>query len=192
MTIYFAYGSNMNKRQMRVRCPNAKPIGAFYLDDAQLVFRGVADIVPKPGARAFGAIWKLTPACEAALDRYEGIEHGMYRKVYVDLAKPIQGEHEMMFYVMNSHGIMPPSEGYLDGIREGYRDFGIKQKPLNDAVEASHEDNNPSHVERQRHRRNGRPALADRPSEKKKGKPKKNKPQYDLDLRRRALCVYGD
>ena len=195
MTLYFAYGSNMNKRQMKVRCPKARAIGAFRLEDAQLVFRSVADVIYKKGAVCYGAIWKLTPDCEAELDRYEGVAHGMYRKVYVDLAEPIEDHNELMFYVMNSEGIMPPSYFYLDGIREGYRDFGIKQQPLNEAVEASHDNENPSHVERNRYRRNGRPALAMRPSEAKKAKAKTKKKlngQTSFDLRRNALCVYGD
>ena len=194
MTLYFAYGSNMNKAQMRVRCPGARPIGAYHLNDALLVFRGVANVIPDKGSRVYGAIWKITPECEVALDRYEGVSHGMYRKVYVDLAKPIGGEVEMMLYVMNSEGIMPPSQGYLAGIREGYRDFGLSTKPLDAAVEASYKYNNPSHIERNRHRRNGRPQLAERPSERKPEKKKAKKPpsQYDFDLRHRALCVYGD
>jgi hypothetical protein len=195
MTLYFAYGSNLNKRQMKIRCPAAKPICAFLLHDARLVFRGVADVIYEEGSVCPGAIWKITPACEEELDRYEGIRHGSYRKVYFDLEKPIRGEKTVMVYVMNSEGIMPPPGHYLDGIREGYRDFRLNQKPLNDAVEASHDKKNPSHIERQRHRRNGRPALAERPSERKKrkeAKKAKDNGQYDLDLRLRALCVYGD
>jgi gamma-glutamylcyclotransferase (GGCT)/AIG2-like uncharacterized protein YtfP len=189
MTIYFAYGSNLNKRQMAVRCPLATAIGPYRLDDAVLVFRGVADVIHKPGAAVFGAIWRITPECEEVLDRYEGIRHGLYRKVYVDLYQPIDGEKELMFYVMNSTGIEPPSRTYLDGIREGYRDFGLKQKPLSDAVEDSYKNRNPSHVERQRYRRNGRPQLAERPAHKKATK---GKGELDFDLRKNAMCVYGD
>ena len=42
--------------------------------------RGVATLVPEPGARVPGLIWRLTPACEAALDRHEGVAKGVYRK----------------------------------------------------------------------------------------------------------------
>jgi gamma-glutamylcyclotransferase (GGCT)/AIG2-like uncharacterized protein YtfP len=197
MTLYFAYGSNLNKRQMRVRCPKARPIGAYHLRDARLVFRIVADVIYAEGEKVYGAIWKITPECEQALDRYEGYrptdpENSMYRKVYLELDTPIEGETVLMLYVMNSEGIAPPSQIYLDGIREGYRDFGINTKPLMDAVEASYENRNPSHVERQRYRRNGRPQLAERPSLRKKAKKKNGQQQIDFDLRRNAMCVYGD
>ena len=144
MKLYFAYGSNLHKRQMRVRCPAAKPVCAFRLDDAKLVFRGVADVIYCEGAFVDGAMWLITDACEARLDRYEGISNGMYRKVECKLSEPIAGHDTFMLYVMNSDGIMPPSVHYLETIREGYRNFGLIQKPLDDAVEASHDNLAPS------------------------------------------------
>jgi hypothetical protein len=69
----------------------------------------------------------------------------------------------MLVYVMNSTGIMPPSDFYFDVIRRGYRDFRMPKvayKLLNEALADSWDDKNPSHLERQRHRRNGRPTLA--------------------------------
>ena len=198
MALYFAYGSNLNKGQMKYRCPKAKPIGRFVLDDARLVFRGVADVISEPGARCEGGIWKITRECEVALDRYEGFNpndqgRGMYRKEYIPLLKPIAGETELMIYVMNSTGIMPPSVGYLASIKQGYRDFGLPTKHLMAAVEASHDDKAPSHIERQRLRRNGRPPMAARPSKRKKNtKAEPAKVTTQSDLFRRAMTVYGD
>lgn len=166
MKLYFAYGSNLNKEQMSHRCPKAEALGRYTLKDARLVFRGVADVIPEEGAKCLGGLWAITSECEAALDAYEGVRGGLYRKEYFPLARPIRGESHVLIYVMNSTGIMPPSEYYLHVIREGYRDFGLKQKHLNDAVEASYDDKAPSHIERQRHARKGRPRLAERPSER--------------------------
>jgi len=175
--LYFAYGSNLNKRQMTRRCPDARPLSLLHLENWKLVFRGVADIVPSPGDFVSGGVWVISDNDERALDIYEGYRgdgSGMYRKVGVPIEPfKMRGETftELMFYVMNSDGIMPPSEGYLASIREGFKDFGLRLKPLNDAVEASWDDKNPSHVERRRHARKGRPTLAVRPSsEKKKAK----------------------
>jgi gamma-glutamylcyclotransferase (GGCT)/AIG2-like uncharacterized protein YtfP len=169
--LYFAYGSNMNKQQMKSRCPNARPIGAMKLDDYVLVFRGVADIVPSPGDKVSGAVWRLTDACEAALDRYEGFRpndpaDGMYRKETIALEPFNAGGEihtELMFYVMNSTGIMPPSHSYFAGIRDGYKDFGLSTRPLLAALKASHNDKAPSHIERQRRRRTNHPPLAQSP-----------------------------
>jgi hypothetical protein len=208
--LYFAYGSNLSHRQMRLRCPDAKPYHLLMLDDWKLVFRGVADIAYSPGDKAPGGLWVISENDEINLDRYEGYRpdgSGMYRKETIQIHPFKIGKEtftEIMFYVMNSDGIYPPSVGYLAGIKDGYRDFGLKLKPLNDAVEASYDDKNPSHVERRRHQRNGRPALAPRPSVVKAMQ--KNKlptitttqstevkaTKAQLDLWRKAMTVYGD
>jgi hypothetical protein len=164
--LYFAYGSNLNHAAMAQRCPLAKPIGPIKLPDARLVFRGVADCIYEAGGECPGGVWKITPECERALDRYEGVSGGFYRKEYVPVSG-IEGENQMLLYVMNSTGIFPPSQYYLDVIKRGYRDFQLPHKYLRAAVKASWDDKAPSHRERQRHRRNGRPALATAPAAKK-------------------------
>jgi len=206
--LYFAYGSNLNKRQMALRCPDAKAFSLFHLEDWKLVFRGVADIAYSPGDKVSGGLWIISDKDELALDRYEGYRPGgtgMYRKESI-LIEPFKiGKEtftEIMFYVMNSTGIFPPTLGYLDCIRQGFKDFGLRPKPLMDAVEASYDDKNPSHVERRRHQRNGRPTLAPRPSDKQKmksplkvvdTKPIEHKPDSkQLSLWRKAMAVYGD
>lgn len=40
---YLAYGSNLNIRQMRYRCPGAKPIGITAIPDYQLLYKGKQD-----------------------------------------------------------------------------------------------------------------------------------------------------
>jgi hypothetical protein len=162
--LYFAYGSNLHLDSMAGRCPDAKPLGKFYLGDARLVFRGVADCLYEKGSRCPGGLWRITPKCEAALDRYEGVGSGFYRKVYAPLAEEIDGENEVMLYVMNSSGIYPPSKGYLDCLIRGYKDFKLPKRPLMAAVRDAFERKNPTHVERQRLRRHGNPPLARMPS----------------------------
>jgi hypothetical protein len=157
--LYFAYGSNLNHAAMARRCPGAKPIGPLKLPDSRLVFRGVADCIYEPGAECPGAVWKLTPECERALDRYEGVGGGFYRKEYLPVTG-IEGEERMLVYIMNSTGIFPPSEGYFEVLRQGYRDFGLPLKYLREAVKASWDDKAPSHRERKRYHRDGRPPLA--------------------------------
>jgi hypothetical protein len=182
MSLYFAYGSNLNLRQMQYRCPDATPLDKVYLRGARLVFRGVADVVFEDDATCPGGIWDITERCEDVLDRYEGCNDrgtGMYRKEYID----VPGFGETLIYVMNSTGICPPPVQYYDGIVQGYRDFGLSQRRLKIALKHSHDAKRLSHVERQRMRRNGRPALKSRPvplllpaKPKELAKPKRAKP----------------
>lgn len=37
---YLAYGSNLNIRQMALRCPTAKPVGTAVIEDYELLFKG--------------------------------------------------------------------------------------------------------------------------------------------------------
>ena len=39
MKLYVAYGSNLDKEQMKYRCPLARPVQSGYLDNWQLIYR---------------------------------------------------------------------------------------------------------------------------------------------------------
>ena len=124
--VYIAYGSNMNKEQMAMRCPNARPIGKYVLDDYKLEFRGVANIIKCKGAKT-------------SLDRYEGYPR-LYRKEYIKLKindKEIIG----MVYVMNLGEIAEPSNHYYNVIQQGYKDFDINIATLEQALIESQEKN---------------------------------------------------
>ena len=166
MTLMFAYGSNLHLEQMARRCPAAVPLGRLRLKDWRLVFRGVADCIQEPGAICYGGVWRITPACEKALDVYEGVASGLYEKVYIPVKRTPHGETEMLIYCMLSTGIAPPSKYYLGVIRDGYRDHRMPKaahRLLDDAVRESYDDKAPTHIERRRYRRKGRPELAPYP-----------------------------
>ena len=127
--IYVAYGSNLNKAQMAMRCPKAVCLGPWMLTDWRLVFRGVADIIPERGMVCHVGLWRITDEGEEALDRYEGYPH-LYGKTYW------QGEGEpMMAYIMNSTGVSMPPSGYLESISEGYDDFGLPKSYIGEALD---------------------------------------------------------
>jgi hypothetical protein len=130
MKYYLAYGSNLNKRQMDLRCPDAVPIGTVTIKDYELVFRGVATIEPKRGAEVQCGIWKISAEDERHLDVYEG-----YPRLYVkqDFWVEVGGElvRAMAYVMVNGvRGKRPPSTEYLRTIMEGYEDFGLDDKPL--------------------------------------------------------------
>ncbi len=131
--LYFAYGSNLSLRRMAARCPLARPVGPATLPDHRLVFHRVASVLPAPGNRVHGAVWAITPSCEAALDRYEG-----FPRFYIKDVRTVvlaNGEpRRAMIYVMNARRQEPPSAAYLAIIREGYRDFGLPERALDAAL----------------------------------------------------------
>ena len=92
-TYYLAYGSNLNERQMKARCPGAVKIGTTILEGYRLTFRGgkvgtweakayrrygTANIEPRKGCSVPVGIWSVTQGDERNLDRYEGYPHLYY------------------------------------------------------------------------------------------------------------------
>ena len=139
--LYFAYGSNINLDQMAYRCPDAEAVGPVTLEGYELTFRGradgsgVANIEPKEGSAVPGLLWRITPKCEIALDRYEGAPR-LYVQQDVTVRDGEGKEYRVMAYVMTDLYREPslPSPFYFDGIRDGYRQNGMDAKPLEDAL----------------------------------------------------------
>jgi hypothetical protein len=128
-TLYWAYGANLNQRSMAQRCPRAVPVGAYLRRDLELRFAGVATVAPGSGCP--GGLWLITPECEQHLDWFEGYPFH-YRKEYFD----INGQ-PVMYYVINDAEPGVPTQSYVDMIRQGYRDFGLDQDYLDQAVETA-------------------------------------------------------
>ena len=139
--IYLAYGSNLNLEQMAYRCPTAKVLGSAKLNGYQLLFRGanagaVATIERQKGSSVPVLLWEITPADEAALDRYEGFP-AFYRK---ETVKVRYGGKltEVMVYIMNEGRPMGlPSRYYYDTILKGYETAGFDTSILSKAVRVS-------------------------------------------------------
>lgn len=143
---YLAYGSNLNLEQMANRCPTAKVVGASIIKGYRLLFRGshagaVATIEPFKGESVPVLVWDITPADEAALDRYEGWPF-LYRKETIKVrlnGKTVQA----MVYIMNEgRPLGQPSCYYYSTILDGYKSAGFDVEILRKAVADSFEEDN--------------------------------------------------
>ena len=132
--LYFAYGSNLNIEQMKMRCPLAKPLKGIMIPNWRLVFRGYADIEPYKDAILLGGLWEITQECEKVLDKYEGVKGGLYRKCYF----PYE-DRQVLYYRMNDNEIYYPPSWYVEVIAEGYRDFNLELADLSAAVDHAYE-----------------------------------------------------
>lgn len=144
---YIAYGSNLNIRQMKMRCPSARIIGTSEIPDYELLFKGsktgsYLTVEPKTGESVPVAVWETTAEDEEALDRYEGFPAFYYK---AEMKLPIKGirtgkirNRRVYVYIMHEdrpHGV--PSGYYVRTCLEGYRDFGFDEEVLLKAVENS-------------------------------------------------------
>ena len=141
--LYIAYGSNLNRGQMKWRCPTAKPIAVSCLNDYKLAFQGRshgahANVIPAEGDSVPVVVWEITPTDERRLDIYEGVAGGYYTKEYMEVE--VNGEmKEALIYIMRPSGYGIPSDGYLETIAQGYRDFNLDVRPLNRALRTTEE-----------------------------------------------------
>lgn len=152
--LYFAYGSNINLEQMAYRCPDAQVIGPVTLEDYELTFRGrtdgrgVANIEPKEGSVVHGLLWRITPKCEIALDRYEGVPR-LYVQQEVTVRDANDKPYTVMAYVMTELFREPalPSQYYFDGIRDGFIQNGMDDTPLLEALTKCHAEVSAKHAQ---------------------------------------------
>lgn len=82
VTIHFAYGANMVRTAMARRCPTAAVLGPAVLADHRfaIVRGGYGTVLPARGARVWGVLWRLGRGDEDALDRFEEVADGLYRR----------------------------------------------------------------------------------------------------------------
>ena len=108
------------------RCPGAIPVRSHELIGWKLIFRRSADIVPAVGHTVLGGLYRITPADEMALDRYEGVHRGRYRRKNFLL-----GSQWAFTYVMNrSYFEGAPSAEYFALIERGFQDWNLPTSAL--------------------------------------------------------------
>lgn len=141
--LYVAYGSNLNIRQMKHRCPSAKLYGTGEIENYELQFKGHSDsafatIAPKEGASVPVAVWEIQARDEMSLDRYEGYPSHYFKQ---DVPVQLDGkEVNAMVYIMNlkmDFGL--PSPYYYGTVYEGYNDCGLNTDVLDKAIKESAE-----------------------------------------------------
>lgn len=117
-TYYFAYGSNMDARQMRVRCPDAArvSVGTIAGWRFRINTRGVATIVPEDGGTVHGILWRLSETDEQALDVCEGVGSGLYSKKTIDVRLKDGSRLNALVYVAQDNDPGKPRQGYLERI----------------------------------------------------------------------------
>lgn len=134
--LYFAYGSNLNMRQMKERCPDSVPKVKATLYNARLTFKTFADVIVDKVSKAStrfvpGAVYEISKNDMKVLDRYEGYPT-MYKKVKCVVFDEYHNGIECFMYVMQP-GVKElelPSEQYINCIYEGCQDWALQTRAL--------------------------------------------------------------
>jgi hypothetical protein len=120
VTLYAAYGSNLDPARMSERCPHSPLHATGWLTGWRLTFAGedlgwdgaLATIVEDPIEQVFVAIYDVTPEDESALDAWEGADTGLFFKTRVRVST-MTGELLVWAYVLDAYEGGLPSASYL-------------------------------------------------------------------------------
>lgn len=120
MALYAAYGSNLDPERMARRAPHSPLQGSGWLVGWRLTFGGeehgwdgaLGTVVEDFGHQVYVALYDLTPADERALDEWEGVAIGLFRKLRVRVAT-LDGDAAAWIYVLDAYEGGLPSARYL-------------------------------------------------------------------------------
>lgn len=135
---YFAYGSNMHTPQMLARCPGTELVGTAELTGWHFAIsnRGVATVMPDQHGVVFGAVWGVTGAHLAELDRCEGVHLGLYERSTVTItwtSGPSAGTPTAAeIYIESSSEPGLPRAGYLERVLAGAAALDLPQAYLHE------------------------------------------------------------
>ncbi len=130
---YFAYGSDLNRKQMRERCPDSKPKFTATLPNYKLIFvgwsrqwrGGVASIKPFRGEKVPGAIYEASDRDLRRLDSYEGYPGGASRLNVTVFNEDGAATQAIAYIKAGQSEETKPSAEYAAIIQQGYRDWEI-------------------------------------------------------------------
>jgi len=120
VSLYAAYGSNMDPGQMLQRCPHSPAAGAGWIMGWRLTFGGedlgwdgsLATIVEDGDeSSVFVALYDVLPYDERVLDHWESADTGLYRKIRLRV-HAMGGDVLAWTYVLN---------GYEGGLPSAHR-----------------------------------------------------------------------
>ena len=130
---YFAYGSNLSRKQMMERCPESKSMFVATLPNYKLIFvgwsrqwrGGVATIKPLRGEKVLGGIYEVSEKDLRRLDSSEGYPD-IYQRLKVNVFDEDGNQVEAVTYVKSGRlEENQPSKEYLAIVQQGYRDWGL-------------------------------------------------------------------
>ena len=144
---YLAYGSNLNLDQMKYRCPGARVVGTAEIEGYELLFKGsqtgaYLTIEKKEGGIVPVAVWEVTDFDEDRLDVYEGYPRFYYKKnLRIDVEcfdNDEIVEMDAFVYIMHEdRKLGTPSDYYVAGCLEGYREFDFDEDYIWEAYKKS-------------------------------------------------------
>jgi hypothetical protein len=120
VTLYAAYGTNLDPARMSERCPHSPLQTTGWLVGWRLTFGGeehgwdgaLATIVQDPFEQVFVAVYDVTDEDVRGLDKWDQADTGLYRKTKVRVST-LTGDVVVWAYVLDAFEGGLPSASYL-------------------------------------------------------------------------------
>lgn len=155
MSLYFAYGSSLLRAQMERRLMGNKPVTRAYLRGFRLGFMGnsnerkgpVVNLLPDPTRFVPGTLYELNEVMIQYLDRAEACEKGIYKPLAVSVEKDGGEKVEAACYQLAQENppFGNPNLGYLLQVKQGYKEWGLPEEVLEEALAWSKGNTQPAH-----------------------------------------------
>lgn len=140
---YFAYGSNLDRTQMRQRCPSATIEAVATLPKHRLIFGGfsrawgspVASVIRDEETNVPGVLYSMDLRDLDALDRCEGVPH-VYERVTRIVVDDADRRRRVQVYQLAGPRFVTgmPHLRYFHTIRRAYERHGFDDRILLDAA----------------------------------------------------------
>ena len=126
--LHFAYGSNMSRLLMGRRCPTAVALGTARLAGWRFIIMGggYASVAPSPGDEVHGVLWRLAPRDLAALNAYESLDTGLYRRRMLAVTYD-GGRVPALTYLARDRSEGRPKPGYQDIVVKAAREWKLPE-----------------------------------------------------------------
>ena len=149
MPYYFAYGSSLLRAQMERRLMGNKPVTRAYLKGYRLAFMGnsterkgpVVNLLSDPTHFVPGTLYELNEVMIQYLDRAEACEKGTYKPLEVEVEKDDGSKVTATAYQLSvaDPPLGKPNLGYSLQVRQGYKEWGLPEEVLEEALKWSGE-----------------------------------------------------
>ncbi len=131
MSLYAAYGSNLDPGRMQAYCPHSPLVGTGWLEGWRLTFAGndlgwessLATVVEDPDSQVFVVLYDVSDLDTAQLDRWEGGELGLHKKLRLRV-HTLEGDVLAWVYVLDAYEGGLPSARYLGVIADAAEQAG--------------------------------------------------------------------
>ena len=145
MSLYFAYGSNLDAENWREFCArhsaqpeSMRPVGPAMLPDVELVFNyrsvlrpgGALNIRQRKGQFVHGALFEVSEHGWDILDLKESVAAGCYRRITHTAITAGGKTVPVVTYQVTrqrTEGFVPPSDVYTRIVRRGLAAFGLPE-----------------------------------------------------------------